>query len=924
MGVDSAIKTEEDIRTEVRTKRVRVSEFFQDFDRLRSGYITESQFKRCLNQKLGLALHPYQVHGLCEKYNTKGNGMINYRLFSDVIDENFQPEKLDPDPVQQTREPLEYLGTARTVKPLSSDILNRVTMILERVQNYYTYHGINIRTCYEDFDKHHNGLVTASQFARSFPGPPDVTEDEIGLLANHYADPSRPSLCNYLNFHNDVEQVKSIAMREKLNLLGSKFSAATDAFFEQFGVISLDLKATFEKIRVAVYKNGIRTTEFFRDHDKLRSGVITENQFICGLSLACGKEAQLSKAEIQAVANHYLSADGRVHYKEFCDIMENTFNVPGLEKLPTTHPLRPPRGALTRSLNGLTREEEERVEVVLAQIREVVLKRRLLIYPYFRDYDRGEAYTRNITKSQFARILHFLSLTVNHEDTDLLCRKFEEPISGDVNYPAFCQSVDQEFKHYTVDAALEPPTTEYVPPPQVSTISTAHINMYDLIALIRHHTLVNRVRVIEFFEDFDPLRSGSISKDIFQRGLNSMGISNITRAQLKALTDYYQDPKKSDCVIWTKFLVDIESVFTQPNLEKDPTRTVPPFETFYLPKEGTFTNWESAPTEIQVPYEEAITRMQSRTCQRRLLAKPVFQDFDRHNNGHVTRSQFRQCLASLDLHADEEEVAAIELKYSDNIGFNYLRFLNDLEPRLKDAPKYPAHLKELQAVNAFKKPPEIDALTHLDSIIRKIKTKVFKERMRIYEFMRDYDKLRTGRVLVTNFERSLDLAGLELKESEIKILADAFRSYGQPRFVDYLRFQDEIESIFTEKGLEKNPLAQPVQFTPPVEWQQNELSEEAEIVFKMAMERVAEHVRKTRTQLFPLFEDYDRVHNGSVSRFQFHRVLSELELGSLLSEQEFRVIFSKFKVRIGGKDDVNYIAFCDTVYEMARIEPFNP
>ena len=27
-----------------------------------------------------------------------------------------------------------------------------------------------------------------------------------------------------------------------------------------------------------MYKNGIRTTEFFRDHDKLRSGVITENQ----------------------------------------------------------------------------------------------------------------------------------------------------------------------------------------------------------------------------------------------------------------------------------------------------------------------------------------------------------------------------------------------------------------------------------------------------------------------------------------------------------------------------------------------------------------------------------------------------------------------------------------------------------------------
>ena len=38
------------------------------------------------------------------------------------------------------------------------------------------------------------------------------------------------------------------------------------------------LQDIFEKIRGAIHKNGIRTTEFFKDHDKLRSGEITENQ----------------------------------------------------------------------------------------------------------------------------------------------------------------------------------------------------------------------------------------------------------------------------------------------------------------------------------------------------------------------------------------------------------------------------------------------------------------------------------------------------------------------------------------------------------------------------------------------------------------------------------------------------------------------
>ena len=380
--------------------------------------------------------------------------------------------------------------------------------------------------------------------------------------------------------------IKAYAQEAKLNLSGYEGGTVSGSFADMMKNVAPDLRSTFEKIRVAVFKNGIRTTEFFRDHDKLRSGIITENQFVCGLSLACGKEAQLSKAEIQAVANHYKTADDRVCYKEFCDVMESTFNVPGLEKHPTVHPVRPPRGALTRSVIGLTKEEEERIETVLASLRDTILKRRLLIYPYFKDYDRGIAYTRNVTKSQFARILHFLNLNVGSEDTNLLCRKFEEPISGDVNYPAFCQAVDHEFKHYTVDAPTQPPSSEFVPPVQPPRISTAHVDLNDLLSRIRHHALINRIRVIEFFQDFDTLRSGSISKAIFQRGLNTMGVTAIRADQLKALCDLYEDPKKSDCVLWTKFLVDIESVFTQPNLEKDPTFQVPPFETFHLPNEG--------------------------------------------------------------------------------------------------------------------------------------------------------------------------------------------------------------------------------------------------------------------------------------------------------------------------------------------------
>ena len=49
---------------------------------------------------------------------------------------------------------------------------------------------------------------------------------------------------------------------------------------------------------------------------------------------------------------------------------------------------------------------------------------------------------------------------------------------------------------------------------------------------------------------------------------------------------------------------------------------------------------------------------------------------------------------------------------------------------------------------------------------------VSRERIRVLEFMRDYDKLRSGRMLKTSFRRALDLCRFELRESEASLLED--------------------------------------------------------------------------------------------------------------------------------------------------------
>jgi Ca2+-binding EF-hand superfamily protein len=79
-------------------------------------------------------------------------------------------------------------------------------------------------------------------------------------------------------------------------------------------------------------------------------------------------------------------------------------------------------------------------------------------------------------------------------------------------------------------------------------------------------------------------------------------------------------------------------------------------------------------------------------------------------------------------------------------------------------------------------------------------------------------------------------------------------------------------------------------------------------------------VRAQRMQIFPRFEDFDRIKNGFVTRNQFIRVLNDINLGSMLNETEMNCVLKKFSVRIGTRDDVNYVKFADTIYDLGSFE----
>lgn len=96
----------------------------------------------------------------------------------------------------------------------------------------------------------------------------------------------------------------------------------------------------------------------------------------------------------------------------------------------------------------------------------------------------------------------------------------------------------------------------------------------------------------------------------------------------------------------------------------------------------------------------------------------------RHNNGHITQKQFSQCFKILDVPVEESELDALEALYGNDMGVNYVKFLEDLQPSDPIPFKYVKRMEEIRQANAMKILPEQRPQTDLESVLVKIKTKV--------------------------------------------------------------------------------------------------------------------------------------------------------------------------------------------------------
>lgn len=79
-----------------------------------------------------------------------------------------------------------------------------------------------------------------------------------------------------------------------------------------------------------------------------------------------------------------------------------------------------------------------------------------------------------------------------------------------------------------------------------------------------------------------------------------------------------------------------------------------------------------------------------------------------------------------------EEISTLEQRYNDDLGFNYTRFLQELEVQPIEELLYHRMLEDKKRLNAEKPPPaSLEDETNIVLILAKIKAKVVRERIKV-------------------------------------------------------------------------------------------------------------------------------------------------------------------------------------------------
>lgn len=321
---------------------------------------------------------------------------------------------------------------------------------------------------------------------------------------------------------------------------------------------------------------------------------------------------------------------------------------------------------------------------------------------------------------------------------------------------------------------------------------------------------------------------------------------------------------------------------------------------------------------------------------RRLLFKPHFQDFDQTNNGYVSRNQFLRVLYQFDIYPSDEYLNVLLKHYTNNGNLNevnYAQFCNDVDgqdpfskgisnmhselfnnPYNAKGDVFKMRTEQIMSTRqgfATKNAPTYDASTFeskdLNAIIQRIQVFTSERRIRIAEFLRDFDRLRCGSITRAQFRIGMNMAKVSFTEKEFNILCNAFACKNKEGWFRWKEFCDTVDEIFGVKGLEMEPEKSKTMYSVPTTstfaMREGMSPAACDLAFKI-IRKFKHFCLATRLYIKQFFQDWDKLGRNKVTDKQFRQVLATVKFD--LSDGEFKAICDYYRSSDGY---VNYVEF---------------
>ncbi|CAM9296741.1 unnamed protein product, partial [Ectocarpus sp. 12 AP-2014] len=732
------------------------------------------------------------------------------------------------------------------------------------------------------------------------------------------------------------------------------------------------LKPVKDKVRAAVKKQRLRLEEFFQPFDVTRTKKVNETTFVRAMN-ASG--IGLTQEELGLLINRYRlpAGNGLIDYQKFCDQSNKVFTSKHLERTPGKTLIRSLQSIQPAILGAgnpaLTPTEKLRTADMLEEMRRKVRDGSLIVKNLFNQFD---LHTRGcVSGEQFLRAISCHGLLSADKVLEMeryghvLVKAFTERVDGPgleavvVNYKALHDQASGRLCHSCL--MVQDCWENHVKEPKPALLVDGHPEEYNnsngdenegerLERLLVEEAVARRIEVMDYLSSavggevagtkHPGVGSGGLcSRERFQQLLRGLWRAHFTDEEAEALADRYRPPVDYASARMNTF-VDLASFAKQLC-----TRVLAARKTA---AKATGAGTRPGGGGVVVPprlsakevkdVENVILDIRGRISRERITLKPAFKGF----------VAYKEFLQDVDTPMETETQA-----YIDNFVFG--RDQN----QLFDAPQKHQRTdggggKEEGGKGLTKSSSCIlrsaasltsEALMgrggfnparDCDAIIRDVRRRTARERVRMMDLFKDFDRLQHGTCTQAQLARVMKTLDHPLSDRELAAVCERYESNapsecspgdGTPLIV-YKNLVSDIEAVFTVEELEKKSavtnVEQAVREARGVDRRLRgessrleELSEEEERMLAKFLRELAMKVNKDSLCLSSLFTDYDRFNVGDITEAGMERALGGACL--LPPEPIFRTIVKKFREhsRRSSGGEVNYKAFLAAV-ELAQ------